>query len=157
MIYENTGEDVTCLLCETPEFWECGHLVAGLDRHFCECVGGELFDREHEFKEIIERGFLPSLKAGTSPTLSSCELTELWETASLQSFENEEYIDFDGYVFQCVLTKALRDAGAIEPEGAVTDPGGPGMTSSVTLLFAEKPQNCMKEALVSFRAELDVN
>lgn len=138
-INEDTGEDVTCPLCKAPEYWECGHLVAGLDRSFCECFGGALFDREPEFRETVEEFFRAHLKAGTSPSIPSGELSELWETVSLQAFEEGESLDLDGFVFQRVLIEVLEDAGGFELEGSLIDSGGPGMTSSVSLLFAERP------------------
>ena len=160
-INEDTGEDVTCPLCQSPEYWECGHLVASLDRTFCECDGGELFDREHEFREVVEMAFRAHFKAGsTSSNLPSGALRELWETLSPQSFEEAvegDGLELDGFVFQRVLIEALEDAGVIEPKGQLCDPGGPGMTSSVSLLFAKRPQDCIKKALALLRLQLAVD
>jgi hypothetical protein len=153
-INEDTGEDVLCPICESPEFGECGHLVADFDRTYCECNGGEIFERQNEFIAIVEQAFLPHLQAGTSPALSSPELEELWNTAELHSLEDEPYVALDGYVFQHVLIETLLESGAIEPEGSVIDPGGPGMTSAVSLLFSENPDDCIEKAMDSIRANL---
>ena len=153
-IREDTGEDVLCPICATSEYWECGHLVAGFDKTFCECFGGEIFDRQHEFKVLVEEAFLPHLRAGTSPALSASGLKELWQTAELQSFEDEPCVALDGYVFQQVLIETLRASGAIKPEGSLIDPGGPGMTSAVSLLFSEDPQDCLETAMASLRVHL---
>jgi hypothetical protein len=156
-INEDTGEDVTCPLCRAEEWWGCGHLVAAFDRSFGECSGGELYGRENEIQEILERAFLPHLKASTSPRLVDDDVMQLWETAKLQLSEEEEYLDFDGYVVQRLLIEALRNAGAVEPEGTLIDPGGPGMTSLVALLFAENPGICLNDAKAWVRLRLGVS
>ena len=53
-INEDTGEEISCNICGATEYWDCGHLVASLDRSFCECQGGELYDRIPSFFALGE-------------------------------------------------------------------------------------------------------
>jgi hypothetical protein len=156
-INEDTGEDVVCPVCKALEYWECGHLVAGFDRSFCECFGGEFFDQQHTFRGIIEKSFLSHHTAGSSPSFSSRDLKALWETARLNASDGEVEIALDSFVFQRVLIEALSEAGAIEPEGSLIMPGGPGMTSSVSLLFSESPQACIETAKASLQRNLGLH
>lgn len=151
---EDTGEDAVCHICGAQQYSECGHLVADFDRTFLELLGGELFDRDDEFKSLIEEVFIPHVKAGTIPPLHEPDLIELWASCTLEVFDDAEWLELDGHVFQRVLIEALKGAGAIEPEGSLIDPGGPGMTSSVTLLFSEGPKTCIKDALIELETKL---
>ncbi|MHA7828916.1 MAG: hypothetical protein ACX93P_15295, partial [Roseovarius sp.] len=68
-INADTGEDVVCPICNAAEYWDCGHLVASVDRSFGECQGGALCDRETEFSSLVENAFLPHLQNGSEPIL----------------------------------------------------------------------------------------
>jgi hypothetical protein len=153
-IIENTGKKPTCPVCKSSDYWDCGHLVADLDRTFHECQGGELYERIAEFSELVENAFLAHLTEKTVPNLEKWELDQLWETASERFDPDEEYVALDGDVFQRVLIELLEDCGAFElPEGLI-DPGGPGMTSWISLLFAEEPAKAIKLAREKLLIEL---
>lgn len=153
-IIEETGKEPTCPVCGSPDYGDCGHLVADLDRSFCECQGGELYEKMAEFLSLVEGAFLSHLTENTVPNSGKWELDELWE-ATNESFDpDEEYVGLDGYIFQRVLIELLEDSGAFElPEGLM-DPGGPGMTSSISLLFAEDPAMVIKLAREKLSIEL---
>ena len=57
-IIEETGKEPTCPVCGSPDYGDCGHLVADLDRSFCECQGGELYEKMAEFLNLVEKGDL---------------------------------------------------------------------------------------------------
>ncbi len=145
-IDEDTGEEVVCPICGAAEYWDCGHLVAEFDRTFCECLGGKIHNREGEFSSTIEAVFLSHLQNGSEPDFKYQELSELWEEAKKTHEPGEDYADLDGYILQRLMIELLEEAGAIEPPGYLMDPGGPGMTSSMSLLFAENPSLVVEQA-----------
>ena len=145
-IIEETGEEPTCPICRSPEYGNCGHLVADLDRSFGECQGGALYEKLAEFSGLVEDAFLSHLIAHTIPKAGRWELGELWEAANENFDPDEDDVVLDSDIFQRVLIELLEDSGAFElPEGLM-DPGGPGMTSSISLLFAEDPAKVIKLA-----------
>ena len=155
-INEDTGEEVACPICGALEYWDCGHLVASLDRSFCECQGGELYDRMSEFSSILESAFLPHLKQGSAPDIKGLDLEELWKVARQNFDPNYDDVDLDGFIFQRVVIELLREAGAYYLPGSLMDPGGPGMTSSISVLFAEEPARVIEKAICNLNAQLDV-
>ena len=64
-IIEETGKEPTCPVCGSPDYGDCGHLVADLDRSFCECQGGELYEKMAEFLNLVEGAFLSHLTENT--------------------------------------------------------------------------------------------
>lgn len=153
-IIEETGQQPTCPVCQSSDYWDCGHLVASFDRSFCECQGGELYKRMPEFSNLVENAFLSHLTKKAVPSVGEWELDELWKTAH-ESFESdEEYIELDGDIFQRVLIQLLEDSGAFELPERLMDLGGPGMTSSMSLLFAEEPAKVIELAVKKLSIEL---
>jgi hypothetical protein len=147
-IDEDTGEEVVCPICTAAEYWDCGHLVGSFDRSFCECQGGAIYNRVGRFSSIIETAFLSHLRRGSEPDLKFCDaFPELWDAARNNYEPGEEYLDLDGYIVQRVLIELLEEAGAYEAPGSLMDPGGPGMSSSMSLLFADDPSKVVDQAL----------
>lgn len=146
-IDEDTGEDVVCPICGAAEYWDCGHLVGSFDRSFCECQGGAIYDRQGEFSSIIEGVFLSHLQNGSEPGLKYDAFPELWAAAKSNYEPDDDYVDLDGDILQRLLIEVLEHAGAYEEPGSLMDPGGPGMTSSMSLLFAEYPSEVVARAL----------
>ena len=154
-INDDTGEDVVCPVCEASELWDCGHLVASFDRSFCECQGGLFYEHMHQFCSLIEGAFLVHLRNGSEPSLNYDALPELWDEAK-NNFEpgDEDYVDLDGDILQRFLIELLEEAGAFEAAGSLMDPGGPGMTSSMSLLFSDNPTEVIRKALQKLSIEL---
>ncbi len=155
MIDEETGEDVVCSICRAAEYWECGHLVASFDRSFGECHGGAIYEREYQFSSLIESAFLSHLQNGSEPRFKYDARPELWKEAK-DSYQPSELDDIylDGYIFQRFLIELLENAGAFEPAGSLINPGGPGMTSSISLLFAKDPSEVIEQSLQELSSEI---
>ena len=155
-INEDTGEEVVCPVCDGKEFWDCGHMVASFDLTFGECQGGMFYDHERRFSSIIEDVFIRTLRTGSRPQFSSETLSELWnEAKSNHEPDEEDYVDLDGDILQRVFIELLEEADAFEPSGSLTDPGGPGMTSSISLLFADNTSEVISKAYRNLVAELN--
>ena len=154
-INEDTGEEVVCPVCDATEFWGCGHLVASFDRSFCECQGGLFYDHMHKFSSLIEGAFQSHLQKGSEPSLNYDALPELWEEAK-NNFEpgDEDYVDLDGDILQRFLIELLEEAGAFDAPGSLMDPGGPGMTSSMSLLFSDNPSEVIRKAARQLKIEM---
>jgi hypothetical protein len=54
---EDTDQEPTCSICGTSEYLDCGHLVANIDKTFRECLDGAMYDRDWEFRSLIEDTF----------------------------------------------------------------------------------------------------
>ena len=153
-IHEDTGEEVVCPICDATEYWECGHLVASLDRSFCDCYGGALYDHYGDFSSMIEEALLPQMSEKSSPRFENADLEQIWEHANETFNPEDDYIDLDRYALQRLLISLLEETGACEPPGSLIVPGGPGMTSSMVLLFADEPENVVKETLIQLASKL---
>lgn len=145
---EDTGEEVVCLICQASEFWECGHLVGSFDLSFGECAGGEIYERFQEFIVLVEDNFRRHLIAGSDPKLNSHWLMDLWSEA-FNNFDPDEidYVHIDHDIFIGFVVELLEEAGAIIDPGPTIDPGGPGMTSAMSLLFSKTPADVIDKAI----------
>jgi hypothetical protein len=153
MYVEDTDEEPKCLICGSME--ECGHLVAVIDRSFLECRCGEFSDREHSFRSEIEEVFLDALKSKKSRKWSHEDIEQMWcQACEDYATEGEDFM-LDGYAFYRFIVELLEDAGAIDHPGQVVDGGGPGMTSSVSLLYADRPNVVVDEALKNLKSMLN--
>tara|TARA_Y100001968_G_scaffold245982_1_gene230157 strand:+ start:1101 stop:1580 length:480 start_codon:yes stop_codon:yes gene_type:complete len=155
VVNEDTGEEAKCVICGSVEI--CEHCVACIDRTFLECEGGEMFDRHYEFSSAIEDAFKTALKSELEINWENGFLQELWnERREYNDPETEEIeIELDGHVFWRLVVELLEKAGAINPEGFVCH-GGPGMTSSYSLLYAEKPGTIVDKALANLKTALGI-
>lgn len=153
-IDEDTGESVVCPLCNATEYWNCGHLVASLDRSFCECDGGAIYSRQQELSAIIEGAFLSHMKNGSEPSLNFDAFPELWQEAKSNYEPADGYVFLDGCILQRILIELLEEEGAYEAPGSLVATGGPGMSSSMSLLFAENPSEVIEQALQRLSTEL---
>jgi hypothetical protein len=154
-IDEDTGENVVCPICDAQEYWECGHLVAKFDRTFCECQGGVFYGQMGKFSSLIEGVFLRFLKADDEPVFKSGILEELWDAARLSYVPEEGYVGLDSDILLTFLIELLEDEGAFSPSGSLMDPGGPGMTSSISILFDDKPTDVIESAFKAVSKELE--
>jgi hypothetical protein len=147
---ENTGDTPACPICKAERYWDCGHLVANFDMTFGECQNGAIYDRMDEFTDALDRAFLIHLTKGADPYFSDMEIQCAWDSA-LENFEPEdETANIErGLVLQALASR-LIDCGACELEGDFLDEGGPGMSSAVTLLFAENPSEVIEKALAAW-------
>ncbi|PVZ48383.1 hypothetical protein DD557_06345 [Thalassobacter stenotrophicus] len=109
----------------------------------------------HQFSSLIEGAFLSHLQNGLEPSFNYDALPELWDEAK-NNFEpgDEDYVDLDGDILQRFLIELLEGSGAFEAPGSLMDPGGPGMTSSMSLLFSENPSEVIRKALRQLSIEL---
>jgi hypothetical protein len=146
MFNEDTEEDILCPVCDAPEYWECGHLVADIDRTFAECKGGVLFNQMGMFSNVIKEAFLRLLKADDEPVFKSVNLEELWHSTQ-QNFEpKDDDVILDTDIFLRFLIEILEEAGANDLAGSIIESGGPGMTSAVSLLFDDEPKVVVRNA-----------
>ncbi|MHA7826216.1 MAG: hypothetical protein ACX93P_01485, partial [Roseovarius sp.] len=79
---------------------------------------------------------------------------ELWEAAKEDFTSGEEDVCLDGDIWQRVLIEHLEDAGAFDLPEPLMDSGAPGMTSSMSLLFAETPPEVVETAYQQLSNEL---
>ena len=152
MLVEDTGEEPKCLICGSLE--ECEHLVASIDHTFSEIYGSALEDRDSDFRSEIEGVFLKQLKTGTKMQWQNADIEQMWQQACEDYTAETEDLMLDGYAFYRFLAELLVGAGADKHPGSVIDPGGPGMTSSVSLLYAENPSAVVDKALKTLQAML---
>lgn len=92
---EDTGEPPTCTICGAPENVECGHLLACFDRTFGELGGGALYERDGEFRQIIQKFFWNALVAGADISWSNAEIQTAWTEAK------SEYDASEGMTEDC--------------------------------------------------------
>lgn len=151
---ENTGQEPRCPVCGASEWWDCGHLVADFDLTFGECHSGEFYDRDHEFWSVLEEAMLTALAREEECNPTNEEIQQIWNYAKAEFSMGDEEIERDTPPFFRLVIDLLEKAGAEEHPGSLVDPGGPGMTSSVTLLFSEKPKAVVDEALKLLEQEI---
>lgn len=149
MYVEETDEEPKCVICGSED--ECKHLVANIDHTFLECYCGAFYEQEHDFRNEIESTFLVLLKSGKSRKWKHDDITQMWDEACKDfNTEGEDFM-LDGYAFYRFAVELLEGAGAIDHPGQVIDGGGPGMTSSVSLLYSKRPKAVVKLAFKSLR------
>jgi hypothetical protein len=152
MYVEDTGDEPKCVICDSEE--ECEHFVACIDHTFLECSSGELYERVWDFRTEIESRFLVLLKAGKPIAWEDADLEQIWQQA-INDFATEPKelsLDMDAY-FR-FLVELLQDAGALKHPGSVVDDQGPRFTSTVSLLFADKPEYVIDKALKNLKQML---
>ena len=155
---EDTCEEPVCEICGNPLDFDCGHLVADLDRTFDACEGGVLFDNYLGFSELLDKAFSEAATANLNRTWSNQTIQNAWlatkETSELQGLgfatadSSHNGIEIEhNYYFWEVVTHFLREAGAIESKGPLTAEGGPGDSSIVDLFFSANPQHTAQAAI----------
>ena len=150
MIDEDTGEKPVCQICQRSDWWECGHLVASVDLTSAECHGGELYDRDDLFRELIRGSFSGNLASAPPPAAACPELQDLWKAAQEEASTVDE-IYIDGWVLYPFLLDLLEQSGAVRHPGCLVSPGGPGMSSSEALLFGREPREIANAAHLRLR------
>jgi hypothetical protein len=153
MYVEDTDETPKCVICGSEE--DCKHLVANIDRTFLECYCGAFYEKEADFRFEIESTFLELLKSGKSRKWAHDDITQMWDQACEDFTTEGEDFMLDGYAFYRFTVELLENAGAIDHPGQVIDEGGPGMTSSVSLLYADKPNDVIAKALKTLHSMLN--
>lgn len=151
-INEDTGETPICAICGNLEYWECDHLVADLDLTFNECVGGALFDRERDFEITLKDAFLPYLKRGSVPHLNDPDLKALWDDAKHTFSPEDDEVEFGQHVLNQACIGRLENAGAQAEH--FMEQGPPGLSSQITILFADDPEKVVDEMLSRFVMEV---
>lgn len=151
---EDTGEEIQCVYCGSPD--DCAHLLAVIDKTFVECSGGWAYDRYGEFQRTIEKVFLASLLKGSDeqPVWEDPELVELWTGAVADYSADDEYVSLDGSVLNRLIIELFNEAGGDEYPGPIDDGGGPGFASAITLFYAQNPQDVFELALSKLSEQL---
>jgi len=142
---EDTDEEVTCPICGVVDDM-CAHIVASIDRTFSETHAGEFYERETEFRALVEEAFLPHLQKGVKMDWGGGILNELWSEAVANYSAEYEEVALDGFCFYQLVDELFTEAGAIEPAGPIIDDGPPGMSSAVSLYYSEDPKQIVDDA-----------
>ncbi|EDL48245.1 hypothetical protein [Erythrobacter sp. SD-21] len=147
----DTGRKPSCPFCDLPEEdWEdCPHLVAVFDRTFLDCYGGEIFDRDGEFRDLVEAAFSKRLKGAESVAFEKADLERLWQQSKYEQASQageESYWDLNDRIFQELLIERLLAAGARALPGRCED-STPLASSVYTILFATFPRIVILKAL----------
>ncbi|WP_213544983.1 hypothetical protein [Vannielia litorea] len=90
-------------------------------------------DRLYIFYCLISNQFARALFLGHSFT------NRFLDGAKKENNTSDDQLFPHSDVFYRLLIDRLQAAGALDRPGPMVDPGGPGMTSSVSLLFTERP------------------
>ncbi len=150
---EATIEDVCCPTCGSGD--ECPHLLAVIDRTFNEVQGGYCFDRDHEFQDAIEGTFKKTLERGRhkKSVRRDSEIGELWSYAIENYAPGDGEVPIDADCLTGLVIRYLNDAGGEEFQ-AVDDPGVPGESSAISLIYARSPHKVFTKAISRLREDL---
>lgn len=135
----------------------CPHLLAEIDRTFLSYEGGYVFSRSAVFQNKIESVFETWLKSNENPKFvwldyEDDELQQLWNEAAANWATDSEYVFIDGNILLRMEIQLMEAAGAVECR-SYFESGFPGGSSAMTTLYAENPEEVLKEA-VSILQEL---
>lgn len=154
-INEDTGEEPVCPVCDAADYWSCGHLVASIARSFWECRGGAFQDHESRVSTVTEAAFLSHIQNGSEPQFTGSEaFDELWGEARANYKPGDDDVELDGDIYQRFVIELLESAGAFETHEPLIEEGGPGMSSAMTLLFAEDAPKVVDQALEQLKREI---
>ncbi|MGF1531258.1 MAG: hypothetical protein ACFCU4_07845 [Puniceicoccaceae bacterium] len=144
---EETGDQVGCIFCGSTD--DCPHLVGIIDLTFAECHGGVLYEGVDSLKKILEDKILTRLKAREKfkAKSASYEVLQMAKAAkSCYDRKDPDDVWIDNYQFIPWIKDILIDSGGEEPMGYLVEEGGPGMSSTVSILYAENPQDVLESA-----------
>jgi hypothetical protein len=153
-IIESSGQEPNCPVCKSPQYGDCGHLVADLDRTFYECLGGALYEQIAEFSELVETAFQAHMSANTEPRFEKWHLGDLWHAARESFDPDDDCVVLDGAIFQLFIMNLLEDHGAFQSQEYLIELGGPETSSAISLLFAEDPDKVIVHATETLVVEL---
>lgn len=147
VVDEETGQEPSCIFCHSKD--DCPHLVAVIDRTFAACNGGALYEALDNLREILSAKILATLSAGKDFGSGAVDDEIAAIAQDARDNYDSEYPDdicIDEYMFLAWLTEVLIDAGAEESPGYIVEEGGPGQSSSLTLLYASDPKLVIQAA-----------
>ena len=139
---EVTGQEPSCTVCGSKDY--CPHQVAVIDRTFADCVGGVLYETIDKLRETLSVGISAKIKASQNVGVESSDdyiASIVREAVEDYDPEYPDDIYIDENIFLAWLIEALIDAGAERHPGAIVEEGGPGQSSSLTLLYANDPKS----------------
>ena len=141
VVDEKTGQEPSCIFGDSKD--DCPHLVGFIDRTFAECNGGALYEALDNLREILSDKILASLSAGKD--FGSAKVDDEIALIAQEARDNydSEYPDdiyINQQVFLAWLTGVMISAGAKMHPGHISEEGGPGQSSALTLLYASDPK-----------------
>ena len=144
---EETGDEPSCMFCDDTE--ECSHMLACIDHTFVDCDGGVLYFHLDDFREILSTRVRESLdckiKSKSVGNKIGKEIYQIIKDSTKEFDPNcPEDVCIDNRRFLDVLVDLFIAAGAEKPPGHIVEEGGPGFSSSLTLLYAENPEEIIK-------------
>jgi hypothetical protein len=124
-----------------------------------QCEGGALFGRHNEFATEIESAFLKVLRSGAEakwqdPPVEYFIIEELWNAAHAEYDGENSFVRLNKSIFWSFMIQLLEETGAESYPGRVEFQGGPGMSSEISILYADEPDAVIDEALRSLRSLL---
>ena len=153
VVDEDSGEPVLCPYCGKEG--ECPHLLAIIDHSFGEVRAGEAFRRGGAMLDAVERGFERRLGSLGDPPARWRDplLDELWDSAveARRTAQGGDPVYIDLQIFYYCLAELLEMAGGLRYPGTIIEDGGPGFTSSLTILHARDPARVFDQALGDFK------
>src|SRR5687768_14691849 len=146
---EDTGKPATCPHCDATT--GCEHLVAVSDQTFNNCEDGWLSSNFEAFHDVVAAAFRPLLRAEQAALARVAwkdpAVAQLWQSAVDWRDQAEGEVVLDSTVHLRLVIELLELAGADQPRGRFVFDSGPGMSSAMTVLYAEDPAVVGKEAL----------
>ena len=152
--YDDDANDAACLICDSPEWWDCGHLIASIDQDYAECQGGVLYD-DDRFQQLFLRLFLAQIAADPKRKFAHPIVDEVWQDWKSQNTGPLEDRNCDPYILLRLLTEAFEQNGASWSRHIIE--GGPGATQQFINIFAEKPDDVVEATYSEFKRKLAVD
>jgi len=144
--------DIECPICGSTD--SCPHLLATIDRSYCSCDGGYIYDHYSQYEKLIEAKFLQLLK---DESISSLEwddfsIGECWDYCT-ENRSSGDYMELDSDNFTDLVCDVLELAGGELIEGY--DNVGMGGSTVEKTFYAANPEAVHKNALVLLAERLD--
>jgi len=151
---EDAGQPVTCPFCGQDDV--CSHMLAVVDKSIVECRHGRFSNYFGKFLTLLEDAFAEAMEAGDPVDWGDELIREMWSD-SVDDYDNDPNgIAINGFLAMRLLVSLFQESDGVEYSGNTYDGGGPGLSSALSVFYAEDPEAVCNQVMAALADRLHV-
>jgi len=151
---EDAGQAVTCPFCGQDDV--CDHLLAVVDKSIVECRHGRFTNYFANFLTLLEDAFAEAMEAGDLGDWGDELIREMWRDSVDDCDNDPDGIAINGFLAMRLLVSLLQESDGVEYSGNTYDGGGPGLSSALSVFYAEDPEAVCNQVMATLVDRLHI-
>jgi hypothetical protein len=131
-------------------------MLAVVDKSIVECRHGRFANYFGKFLTLLEDAFAEAMEAGEPVDWGDELIREMWSDSVDDCDNDPDGIAINGFLAMRLLVSLLQESDGVEYSGNTYDGGGPGLSSALSVFYAEDPEAVCNQVMAALADRLHI-